>query len=79
MSWKTAIHLYLLFIIGSLKICLQPLSTELHETFVFQPNPYIWADGVAMLSLADMVVGSLGRKVEVSEMELPTKLVNSDK
>ena len=34
---------------------------------------------VAKLSLADMVVGSLGRKVEVSEMELPTKLVNSDK
>ena len=35
---------------------------------------------VATLSLAVMVVlGSLGRKVEVSEMELPTKLVNSDK
>ena len=67
------------FIIGSLKICLQPLSTELHETVVKLVPAQTYGLMLAMLSLADMVLGSLGRKVEVSEMELPTKLMNSGK
>ena len=39
-------------------------------------SPDIWADGVAMLSLADMVLESLRRKGVVSTMELPTKFGN---